>query len=354
MKYFKGLKVVELASVLAGPAVGMFFAELGAEVIKVENGKTGGDMTRHWKVGTEDPASPVSAYFSSVNYHKTYVDLDLGSENGAEELMSLLSDADIFLNNMKASSAKKFGLDHERLHQRFPELIHCELSGFKHDDRKVAFDAVLQAETGFLSINGTKEHPAKLPIAFIDLFAAHQMKEAILIALLERSKDGKGAHISCSLEESALASLTNQATNQLMAGIEAAPMGTLHPNIAPYGEIIETADGIGFMLAIGTDRHFSTLCDILKLNLSSDKDFQDNPSRVQHRARLYVLLKNAAKEISAHELEEACLNGAVPVGRIRKISEVMKSKAAKEMLRDEVIEGKATARLSSIAFHIER
>ena len=355
MKYFKGLKVVELASVLAGPAVGMFFAELGAQVIKVENRKTGGDMTRHWKVGTEDPKNSISAYFSAVNYHKIYTDLDLTQEADCAKLFTFLSDADVFLNNMKASSAKKFGLDYESLKQRFPKLIHCELSGFKHDERKVAFDAVLQAETGFLSINGTKEYPAKLPIAFIDLIAGHQMKEAILVALLERSKDGKGAHISCSLEESALATLTNQATNQLMAGIEPSPMGTLHPNIAPYGEIIKTSDGVRFMLAIGTDKHFIHLCEILKRNdLPAEKEYLDNPARVQHRNTLHEELKKASLLIDSKTLEDACINGSVPVGRIRQISEVMNTRVAKEMLREEVIEGEATKRLSSIAFHITR
>jgi len=355
MKFFQGLKVVELASVLAAPAVGMFFAELGAEVIKVEHRKKGGDMTRQWKLKNEDPSSPISAYFSSVNYRKEYVDLNLGNPDDLLKLRMLISESDIFLNNMKAKSAQRFGLDNESLKNEYPRLIHCELSGFKHDDSKVAFDAVLQAETGYISMNGSKEHAAKLPVAFIDLMAAHQMKEAILIALLERSKDGKGAHITCSLEESALASLANQASNQLMASHEAIPMGTLHPNIAPYGEIMELRDKVKFMLAIGTDTHFEKLCEILSCKeLLKQENYSDNQSRVMHRTALHVHLKNAASKMTATDFEKACLENSVPVGRIKGLAEVMESRVAKEMLREEEIEGKDTKRLSSLAFQISR
>lgn len=355
MKPFEGLTVIELAAVLAGPSVGMFFAELGARVIKVENRSNGGDMTRSWKLPDEDKNASISAYFSAVNYKKEYVDLDLRTVAGLERLKDLMGHADVFLNNMKSSSARAFGLDQKSLAKAYPKLIHCELSGFKYEEDKVAFDAVLQAETGFISMNGSPGRPAKLPVAFIDLFAAHQLKEAILIALIERMKDGKGSHIQCSLEESALAALANQASNQLMEGHMARPMGTLHPNIAPYGEIVSTKDGVEYILAIGTQVHFEGLCEILSRNgLTSDKRFVSNQERVKHRGSLHELLQAPCQEMSSSDFEQACQSKKVPVGRIRSLDEVVKSEAALTMRRDETIEGKPTSRLSSIAFQIER
>ena len=182
-KPLKGLKVIELASVLAGPAIGMFFAELGAKVIKVENRSKGGDMTRHWKLASESSSSPISAYFSSVNYGKEYVDLNLEEASDRDRLYALMEDADIVVNNMKPSSAKRLGVDAHELKKNYPGLIIASLHGFAGESNQVAFDIVLQAETGFISMCGSEGHPAKIPVAVIDLIAAHQLKEAVKMAI---------------------------------------------------------------------------------------------------------------------------------------------------------------------------
>lgn len=350
----EGFTVIELASVLAGPSVGMFFAELGARVIKIENRSKGGDMTRSWKLRVEDSSSPISAYFSSVNYQKEYVDLDLTQTSDRERLQTLISEADILINNMKDSSAERFGVDGASLRARYPTLIIANLQGFADGNEHVAFDIVLQAETGYISMCGSKGYPAKLPVAFIDLLAAHQLKEAILLALLQKAKDGQGALIKTSLEECALSSLANQASNYLMCGHVPQAMGTLHPNIAPYGEILITREGDSYVLAIGTDRQFHGLCDILKLDIADDLRFSTNQQRLTHRDELFELLHNASRALDGKKFYAACLAQKIPMGKIRSLDEVLESSIAQSMVLSEDIESVPTKRLGTVAFTIER
>ena len=349
---FNKLKVIELASVLAGPAVGSFFAELGAEVIKVENKLSGGDMTRNWKLSSEDPNARVSAYFSSVNYHKTYLEKDLSKERDQEEIHSLIESADIVIVNFKKDSAKKLKMDYQSLSALNPALIYASIEGFSSDPEKVAFDMVLQAETGFMSMNGFPDQdPAKLPVAFIDLFAAHQLKEGILIALLNRKEDGKGCHVSVSLEEAALASLANQASNYLMEGKIPQRLGSLHPNIAPYGEVISTRDGKKYVLAVGTDKQFRSLCEVVdSAYLSEDHRFSTNPSRVSNRISLQKLLASLFNKMSSEEFEESCKKRMIPIGEIKDLQQVLESPIAQTMILKESIDGVETSRLKSIAF----
>jgi len=181
------LKIIEISTVLAGPSVGMFFAERGAEVIKIENKRTGGDVTRTWKLPSEDKDSSISAYFSAVNWNKKHLFLDFTDENDKMALNELLSTADIVITNFKNKDAEKFELDFESIQKINGSFILGEISSFGPDSDRVAYDLVLQAESGFMSINGNPDSgPIKMPVAFIDLFAAHQLKEGILEALLER------------------------------------------------------------------------------------------------------------------------------------------------------------------------
>jgi crotonobetainyl-CoA:carnitine CoA-transferase CaiB-like acyl-CoA transferase len=235
---FKNLKVVELASVLAGPLTGTFFAELGAKVVKIENKLTQGDVTRTWKLPTESKENSVSAYYSAANYSKESLFLNVKDSSDYELLIEHIKDADIVISNYKPSTARKLKLDYKDLKPYNPSLIYAELTGFGGDDSRPAFDVVLQAETGFMYMNGEPHrNPVKMPVALIDVLAAHHMKEAILCALINKLKTGEGQHISMSLYECALASLANQATNWLMEGHIPQPMGTQHPNIAPYGDM---------------------------------------------------------------------------------------------------------------------
>ena len=259
--FFQGLRVVELAGVLAGPAVGMFFAELGARVIKIENSRTGGDITRQWKLSAEPEDSSVSAYYCSVNWNKEVRLLDLETREAQVEVHELVAGADLVISNFKPDSARRLRMDADTLRDLNGRLIYAQIDAFGPDEQRPAFDVVLQAEAGYLYMSGEPGRPpVKMPVALIDLLAAHQLKEAVLVALLQRERSGKGCTVRTSLFESALASLANQATNWLMGGLVPQPIGTQHPNIAPYGDIVHTADGKPLVLAVGTDRQFAALC----------------------------------------------------------------------------------------------
>lgn len=353
-EFFKDLKVLELAGVLAGPAVGMFFAELGARVIKIENKKSGGDMTRSWKLPKEDKESSTSAYFSSVNYKKEYLDLDLTDDKDRERIYQLVKESDILIANFKEGSAKKLAVDFESLSRLNPRLIYASIEGFSSDPRKVAFDMVLQAETGFMGMNGYPDQlPAKLPVALIDILAAHQLKEGILIALLKRANDNKGSYVTVSLEEAALASLANQASNYLMEGHIPQRLGSLHPNIAPYGEIFKTKDDRLVVAAIGTNKQFISLCELLEdSELPKDPRFKTNTERVKNRIALKQILDPLIAGLNSGEFLEACLHRSIPVGEVKGMDQVMENPIARKMILKEEIEGNETKRLQTVAFHI--
>lgn len=323
---FSGITIIELASVLAGPAVGMFFAELGARVVKIENQKTGGDVTRRWKLPTEDPQGAFSAYYASVNYGKEVLLVDLADPGDRARLDSLLTTADIVLSNFRPAAAQRLGLDFATLHQRFPRLIQGEISGFGDDDPdRPAFDMVLQAEAGFLYMCGEPgRDPVKMPVALIDLLAAHQLKEGLLLALWEREKTGLGSRVHCSLLAAALASLANQATNWLMGATIPQPMGSCHPNIAPYGDIYWCADGKSLVLAIGTEAHFRGLCQVLELeNLIVDPRFSRNAERVRHRDALNAALVPVVAAWERDALMVRLSEVGVPAGSVRNMAEVL-------------------------------
>lgn len=352
---FKGIKVVELAGVLAGPMAGMYFAELGAEVIKVENPKTGGDVTRSWKLTSEDKEARVSAYFSSVNYRKKYLFLDLSQSDHINEVYREIKDADIVISNYKEGDDYKFGLDYERLKTINPGLIHAQLNGFDSDPGRVAYDVVVQAETGYMFMNGDKSSgPLKMPLALMDILAAHQLKEAILTALWLREKDGKGRQINCSLEASALGALANQASNYLMCDHIPQAIGSLHPNIAPYGETFSCKDSKLIVLAIGTDKQFAKLCTFLgDEHIAKDERFLNNPSRVENRDELYDVLRPLFKSRERKEILDECIAQNIPLGAVRSMDEVFETSQASKMIRQEDIDGIPTQRLSTVAFEIK-
>ena len=345
------LKVVELSSVLAGPLAGSFFSELGAKVIKFENAKSRGDTTRHWKVSSEDENQNVSAYFSAANYRKEYRMVNLDEQADRDQVLAELEDADVCLTNLKKESAGRFGLDSDALHKRFPKLVVGRIRGFESSER-LAFDVVLQAETGFMSMNGTENTPPlKMPLALIDVLCAHNLKEALLLALWERERTGKGRVVQASLERSAIASLINQASNWLMARQLPQRNGSLHPNIAPYGETFQTVEGRWIVMAAGSDDQFRRLCEVLELTeLAEDERFSTNAHRVRHRFQLQQALRPAISKRSAHDLLAACDEKKVPVAVVKDLEEVFREGIAKDMVLWEEIDGVSTKRVSTLGF----
>lgn len=342
---FKNLKIVELASVLAGPLTGTFFAELGAKVIKIENKLTNGDVTRTWKLPTESKENAISAYYSAANFSKESLLLDVTDALDYEIVINHIKDADIVISNFKPNTARKIKLGYDDLKQYNQSLIYAELTGFGGDESRPAFDVVLQAETGFMFMNGEpNRNPVKMPVALIDVLAAHHLKEAILCAIINKVNTGKGKHIKVSLYESALASLANQATNWLMEEHIPQPMGTQHPNIAPYGDMYSTIDGKLLVLAIGSDKQFENLCSLLSIKFD---EFETNAQRLSKREALNSKISECiAQKTSNHWVSKFELRN-IPYGIVKNMQEVFQDKKAKKMLLNEIIEGVETVRVKT-------
>ena len=353
-KPLKGLKVVELASVLAGPAVGMFLAELGAEVIKIENPKTGGDVTRNWKLPSENPDSKISAYFCAVNWGKQYQFFDLKTQEGKHQVHALYKAADIVIANYKPGDAKKLDMDYDTLKAINPQLIYAELTGYGNHDPRAAFDVILQAETGYMYMNGTPESaPLKMPVAMMDVLAAHQLKQGILLALLEKEKTGKGSHVSTNLYDAGLAALSNQATNWLMANHIPQPIGSAHPNICPYGDVLTCADDKKIVLAVGTEHQFVVLCDILgKPELAKNTSYDTNSERVANREELVKILNTLSIKLEGDILLTKLQEAKVPAGAVLNMEQVFQNPQAQEMLLEEDMDGVNTKRVKTVGFNI--
>jgi crotonobetainyl-CoA:carnitine CoA-transferase CaiB-like acyl-CoA transferase len=347
----ESLKIVDLSTVLAGPSVGTFFAEVGAQVLKIENSKIP-DVTRSWKLSNEDPKSSISAYFSSVNFKKKYIQLNLSESTDYNHFIQLISEADILISNFKKGDDAKFKIQDDILRKNNPKLIIGKISGYGSESDRVAYDLILQAETGFMSMNGTPESgPVKMPVAMIDVLAGHHLKEGILLALLEREKTGLGRTVEVSLYDAAISSLVNQASNYLMSGHIAQRIGSLHPNIAPYGEIFQTKDNKQITFAIGSETHFQKLCSFLSVTeLASDSRFLNNQNRVINRIELFELLDQKISELNSQEIFNAMKQFHVPCGIIQSIEEVFENPEAKKLIREEIIDNSPTKRVSSIAF----
>lgn len=345
----KELIVIEVAGVLAGPAVGTFFAELGARVIKLEN-PDNPDVTRSWKLPSEDPKSNISGYFCAVNYNKQYLDCNLNSDEGYNKFIELIKSADILISNFR--NAKKLNLDYQQLQKFNPRLIQANITGYGENNPRGAYDALLQAESGLMSINGTEESgPIKLPLAFIDILAAHQLKEAILLALLKRSNTGTGSYVAVSLYEAAIASLANQATNWLMGGKIPKPTGSLHPNIAPYGETLICADNNYIVLAIGNDQQFTKLCKVLQIGeIAAEAKYSTNLHRLKNRTELFVILSSKFREKPASEWSMLLLKEDIPAGQIMNMQQLFTEKIAQAMILEENIDGVNTRRVKTVAF----
>lgn len=322
---FPNLKVLELASVLAGPSVGQFFAELGAEVIKIENPNTGGDVTRSWRIegeGTDDR----SAYFCSCNWGKKSVLLNLSLDSDREKVVRLAASSDIIIASYKPGDAEKLGVSYSQLKKYKPDLIYGLITGYGSSDDRVGYDAVIQAESGFMDMNGEATGPpVKMPVALVDILAAHQLKEGLLLALLKRERTGEGSQVEVSLLETALSSLANQATNWLVAGRAPGRKGSAHPNIAPYGDTFLTRDGKLLLLAVGNDKQFEALLHVLGLNPADERwaTYRTNPDRVKQRHSLNKMLGDAIAGRNSNDLVVEMNRSKIPGGVVRTVSEAL-------------------------------
>jgi len=328
-KPLAGLTVLELANVLAGPLVGQFCAELGAQVIKAEPPGLG-DPTRGWYLASESRESDVTAYFASANWGKSSIALDLGAEDGRTLAARLARAVDVVVVGYKPGDEVKFGLDYETLSAANPGLIYLQVTAYGADDPRPGFDAIIQAEAGFTHMNGEPDGgPVKMPVALMDLLAAHQLKEGLLLALLKKARTGEGSFIGTSLLGAATASLANQASNYLMAGVVPGRMGSEHPNIVPYGNIFLTRDGREFVVAVGTERQYRAFVAALGLSeLGADERFASNADRVRNRQALNELLAARIRTLDAARIEAEMRARKVPFGFVNDMAAVFEQPAA--------------------------
>lgn len=323
----QGLTVIELASVLAGPSVGQFFAELGARVIKVENPATAGDVTRTWRIPGEENADRTS-YFHACNWGKESIALNLKCDEGIALMHELVASSDIVISNYIPRVARALQADYETLRSVKSDIIFGSIIGYRPDSDRPGYDAIIQAEAGYYYLNRPPQSeggkPTKMPVALMDILAGHQLKQALLMALLQKVSTGRGACVTVSLYDAAVSALTNQATNWLVAGAVPEPMGSEHPNIAPYGSVFRTADGHELVLGVGTDRQFQKLCAILDLpETASDERFRCNHGRVTHRADLIHRLQEAIQRFKRDDILATCQAAGIPAGAVRRMNEVM-------------------------------
>jgi crotonobetainyl-CoA:carnitine CoA-transferase CaiB-like acyl-CoA transferase len=211
----------------------------------------------------------------------------------------------------------------------------------------------MQAETGWISMTGTDEaHMAKMPVALMDVLASHQLREGILLSLLQRQASGKGSLVHVSLFKSALSALVNQASNYLMSGIVARPIGTLHPNIMPYGDLFYSSDNQVFMLALGSDHQFAKLCDLLDIPEHCRTQFQTNAERVRQRANVSEVLQRSFSLSTFSALSIRLAEANIPHCRVKKLNEVLEQSSALPMINERMVDGVLARSMSTIAFEI--
>ncbi|PVY41092.1 crotonobetainyl-CoA:carnitine CoA-transferase CaiB-like acyl-CoA transferase [Pontibacter virosus] len=326
--------VLELASVLAGPSVGQFFAELGATVVKLENAMTGGDVTRTWKLAGEQGSDKVSAYFSAANWGKLSIGLDISQLPALEVVHKLAANADVVIASYKPGDAEKLQVDYQTLTLLNPRLVYGHITGYGLEDQRAGYDAVIQAESGFMYMNGSPDGPpTKMPVALMDILAAHQLKEGLLTALLQRERTGQGNYVQVSLFDAAVSALANQGTNYLVAGHSPQRMGSEHPNIVPYGSVFACRDGRQLVLAIGDDRQFRRLCQVLgDAALADNPSFATNSARVRHRNAVNEQLRQLVSQFERDGLLRELHRLHVPAGAVNSVPEVFEQPQAGRML----------------------
>ena len=327
MRPLEGLRVVELARVLAGPWCGQLLADLGAEVVKVER-PGAGDDTRHWGppfVTGADGANLGAAYYHSCNRGKRSVAIDIATAQGQAEVRALLADADVVIENYKVGGLVKYGLDPARLRADFPRLIVCSITGFGQTGpyaHRAGYDFIVQAMSGFMSLTGEPDGaPQKAGIAYADIFTGMYATVAILAALRRRDVTGAGAHVDMALLDAQVAVLANQAANYLASGVAPKRMGNGHANVVPY-QAFATADG-QLVVAVGNDGQYRKLCAILgEPQWGDDPRFATNAARLANRAELIPLLAAKIATWEGQPLSLALEAEGVPAGPINDLAGV--------------------------------
>jgi crotonobetainyl-CoA:carnitine CoA-transferase CaiB-like acyl-CoA transferase len=323
----KGVRVIELARILAGPWAGQMLADLGADVIKVEN-PDGGDDTRKWGppfVTSHDGENLSAAYYHSCNRGKRSIAVDFSTPEGAETVRKLVATADVLIENFKVGGLKKYGLDYESVKKLSPKLVYCSITGFGQDGPyapRAGYDFIIQGLGGLMSITGEPgREPQKVGVAVSDIFTGLYSVIAIQAALRHAEATGEGQFIDMALLDTQVSVLGNQNLNYLVSGKAPVQMGNAHMNIAPY-EVLPVKDGF-LILAVGNDGQFQRFCKVVGLDhLAAEPDFATNPARVTNRARLREALISALAGWERDRLLPLLDAAAVPASPINNIAQM--------------------------------
>jgi crotonobetainyl-CoA:carnitine CoA-transferase CaiB-like acyl-CoA transferase len=319
----------------------MFLAECGARVLKLE--PPGGDITRRWILANELPTMGRSAYFCAVNWGKTSLVADLRDHEHQLRFRALIREVDILITNNLPHQEEDLELEWPGLHALNPRLIVGRINGYGKDSHRPGYDSIVQAESGFVSMNGPQGGPGhKMPVALMDVMAAHHLKEGLLLALIERMGHGMGKEVTVSLMDAGLASLTNQATNWWMGGHLPEPMGSEHPNIVPYGSTFACADRRQIALAVGSDAQFARLCKVLEWGMNPE--WATLSGRHQHKEALLSALASAFIRQDCTTWLRALETAQIPAGAVRGVNEaLMTPEALRLHLHDQGLHGLRTA-----------
>ncbi len=324
MSPLDGVKVVELARILAGPWAGQTLSDLGADVIKVEAPE--GDDTRRWGppfITQGDDTS--AAYFYATNRGKKSVTCDFRTAEGQQMVRDLVADADVLIENFKVGGLAKYGLDYDSLRQVNPKLIYCSITGFGQTGpyaHRAGYDFIIQGMSGLMSVTGEPDgQPQKVGVAVTDIFTGVYSATAILAALVQRGRTGVGQHIDMALLDVATSIMANQALNYLTTGTPPGMMGNAHPNLAPYA-VFDCADG-WIILATGNDAQYRRLCTLLGLpDMAEAPEFATNALRIANRAEMTRRLTEATRRFEKLALLAACEAEGVPAGPINDLKAV--------------------------------
>ena len=322
-----GLRVLELARILAGPWAGQILADLGADVIKVERSKTGDD-TRAWGppfIDAADGGHLDAAYFHATNRGKRSIECDFESEDGKRIVKKLAARSDILIENFKVGGLARFGLDYKSLAPDFPRLIYCSVTGFGQTGpyaKRAGYDLMAQGMAGFMELTGAADgEPTRAGVPVSDIFTGVYSVVGILAALARREKTGLGGYVDTALVDSTVGVLANQALNFLATGDLPVRIGNAHPNIVPY-QVFPVADG-HIIIATGNDGQYAKLCIILgEPGLAIDPAYLDNKSRLARRDELIGKLCALTRTMHSAELLAQLEQAGVPAGPINKLDQV--------------------------------
>jgi len=326
-KPLAGLRVLELARILAGPWAGQLLADLGADVIKVER-KGAGDDTRAWGppfVEGVDGKPIGSAYFHSANRGKRSIEMDFESEEGRRIVRKLAARSDVLIENFKVGGLAKFGLDYNSLAPECPRLIYCSVTGFGQDGpyaKRAGYDLMAQGMGGIMDLTGMADgEPTRIGIPMSDIFTGVYSVVGILAVLAQREKTGKGAYVDTALVDSTVGVLSNQALNYLVSGKVPKRIGNAHANIVPY-QVFPVADGYA-IVATGNDAQYVKFCNVLGApELADNPEYKDNVGRLKHREELIGKLSALTSKMKRDDLLAKLEAQGVPAGPINNIEQV--------------------------------